>query len=504
MTENTKICRICLGLASNNIHIELDETRLKMLKLISPSSDLQVNNKSALCDNCSGSLQTSFDFKTTCLNNEMYLKTFRYDSGVKLILQEIIHKISEQGIKVEGESACRLCFGYFEGSFFTDLGRIDDDFFLGDMIEKCLPEINLDNTQSPLMCQNCMHALQNQFNLVSTLLDTNDKINDYVSYATITNNNTGVDLRDVLEFTRNVKNEAEIDLSQVKVKEENEEAVWDGIEHSEIQIKVEEDLFLKDESSTVYPAVLLNQHPVKEETEEDFDATKQTVTKNSNGTYACPHCPHETNRRDSLALHLLTHQNAAPEFKCNKCDFTSKWRSSLNQHLWLHEEDVQTYQCQFCHYKTRYKKHLKRHGKRHNPESSPCHRCQYCDFTTTNKSYFKVHNRTKHDVVVKFEAKTSFDCRLCEYTTCQKHLLREHCKNAHHEKKPKNVVCEECGFRATTLWRVNEHKLKHRKEEDVTMLHCAKCAFKTKYRNSLKMHLSRHAANKKRGKKQAK
>lgn len=98
--------------------------------------------KSILCNNCSQNLQKSFDFKTTCLKNEIYLKTFQ-SNNAKLTLQEIVHKdnATEDGIKIECECVCRLCFSYFDGTFFTDLARIDDDFFLGDMIEKCLPEI---------------------------------------------------------------------------------------------------------------------------------------------------------------------------------------------------------------------------------------------------------------------------------------------------------------------------------------------------------------------------
>lgn len=101
------------------------------------------------------------------------------------------------------------------------------------------------------MCQDCTHALQNQFNLVSTLLDTNDKINDYISYTTLWNNNCDVDLQKVLEFTLKEKGMGKNDFFPVRIKEEEEEESLEGGDHSEIYVKVEEDsLFKEEEGST--------------------------------------------------------------------------------------------------------------------------------------------------------------------------------------------------------------------------------------------------------------
>lgn len=202
--------------------------------------------------------------------------------------------------------------------------------------------------------------------------------------------------------------------------------------------------------------------------------------------FACPYCQHETTRKDSLFLHLLTHQES-PVFSCDKCEFVTKWRTSLNQHAWLHEETT-LYQCPNCPYKSRYSKHVRRHNKRHG-KTKPLTslRCQYCNFTTADRNYFKLHNKSKHKKEVIFDKSKTFHCVQCDFETCKKCLLTKHCNEEH-----KRHVCECCGFQANTLWHLNDHKLKHMKEEEVAMFRCAQCEFSTKYKNSLKAHLRRH------------
>lgn len=92
------------------------------------------------------------------------------------------------------------------------------------------------------MCHNCLQSLQNQFNIISTLLDTNDKINDYISYK---NNKDNVNLRNVLEFTTGVKRENESSITKFSTKEEEE--IFEDVEKPETYIKMEEDIFLKEE-----------------------------------------------------------------------------------------------------------------------------------------------------------------------------------------------------------------------------------------------------------------
>ncbi|KAJ8911268.1 hypothetical protein NQ315_015271 [Exocentrus adspersus] len=484
MLKNSSKCGLCMHTTDEETGEALDKTKIQMLKIVSPTLDhLSVTN-SVMCKSCSGTLQQSFDFKVACLTNEDYLNVLYLANKTKLLLTEIVTKHDDKAPKqgYKDESVCRLCFRYFKTDLFTSLNQIHDDIFLKDMIEKCLPEINLNSTKDPAICYECMQSLQDQFNFLCTCLDSIYKLDDFVEFVSC-----------------NIKNDVDVpDLVEVVVKLESD---------SESIVKKEKDIEYKNDLDfdigNEFECAGVKIEDTEKHTEKVPESTRNfrrlfeiDDASDLNDLYICYHCHHRTTHKSYLIEHLKIHRDIL-QFKCDKCDFVSKWKSSLYHHEWLHNEDERpVYQCSYCIYKTTHRKHLMRHNTRHKkPEDKVVYKCQYCRFKTNNINYFKAHNKTKHDVESVIEKTVAIEkslrCDSCDFVAKKRPFLTKH-RKAH-----KNKVCEFCGFRARMQWHLQNHMLKHRQEDEVTVFQCATCDFKTRYKNSLKSHLLRHKLPKK-------
>ncbi|KAJ8957907.1 hypothetical protein NQ318_001904 [Aromia moschata] len=487
-----KKSKLCLFAISENFE-ELDTCKIDMLKIISVNLNLSFTEKPVLCSCCFQALQRLFDFKTNCLSNDDYLRTFLpCDISVKLILEEIIYRNTfEVKIKCEEERVCRLCLRYFDIQSFTQLDNIEDDIFLKDMMQKCLAEIDLCVTHSPRMCEECMENLQSHFNFVICCLDNDEKIKNY-AVTQGTDNDGRVDLNNVLKYIENMKDNSrnmDVDLSCVKTEgfiDNFVDVKGDAMVKEEFEIPEQPEFQVKVEESYVEEVF----NPT-ERTDDSGHVLHPTTTNHTRTIFKCTICPHETNRRDSLELHALVHKELPKSelLKCDSCNFVTKWRSSLSIHVLLHKkpEDIVMFKCATCSYQTKYKKHLRRHCKKHFAVKAKSFECDCCPFKTGDKWYFKQHCKKKHDedVVLKRDC---FSCSKCLFETPYKSELNTHRKKAHNLTK---YLCE-CGYTTQRLYHFKSHSLTHKKMDEVPVYKCEMCDFQSKHQRSLRNHVLLH------------
>lgn len=269
--------------------------------------------------------------------------------------------------------------------------------------------------------------------------------------------------------------------------------------------------------------------------------------------FECAHCPFKTKHKKVLETHilaihtenskiskwyecdqcnyvskfsgqLLNHKNSTHNknlYRCDQCDFGSKHEVALKRHkIYRHTppEDIQWLDCEQCEYRTQYKHHFKKHKevKHTSSDQMQWYECAQCGFKTVHKEALIRHMKYKHtsandlkwhqckncdykgkilaDLNKHISSQHSnswYECADCKYKSRVKGALVQHIRLRHRPHK-KRFSCDLCDYKTHKKQYLTKHVLIHQeKDENVNCIECAHCAYKTKRKTVLAMHLKR-------------
>ncbi|KAJ8952574.1 hypothetical protein NQ318_006941 [Aromia moschata] len=439
--EDTKIqiCRLCLKVISDDSFEVLKETHKIHILYILPETNIVVSTNPVLCKICVNTLQESYNFKTACVEVESFLQEFiipdRQLDLETVMSSETLRKVeNEMGklVHVKDKSMiCRLCLTAIEVNSFKEFGIIEEN-----LLQKCVPEMDLTLTEKPISCENCIEYLQSQFNFVMKCLDIDEAINDYL----LSNNLQTCNLFEVLKlYTEKYSMEVASDEDDYYISEDKPKVylqnVTDFADDGLETIKVEPD-------SEDYITNLSRKGTNVKNENKQFPFSSQNGVRASLATlYKCEHCIYSTSRKYYLHLHMLVHKNPEeiPMYKCPECSHVTKRKHNLLTHILKHKnpgdvrlhrcneckyetrlslEEEKAYKCDQCSYDTNQNYYLKKHMLIHKtPDELTMHKCELCDFVTKRKDKIKQHMNNMHN------------CSLCDYQTKDKEELNNHLKS---------------------------------------------------------------------------
>ncbi|XP_018564798.1 uncharacterized protein LOC108906118 [Anoplophora glabripennis] len=164
---STNICRLCLQ-TIQDLKV-VNDSEIDIIQIVLPQIDLNCTDNHVICEDCTELLQQSFAFKSKCLEIEDSIHDFTNDNKDQVNLEKVLGIDEDDSKKI-----CRTCLGYLESNAFTKLDRANE---LKLIMEQCLPEMDVELTLNPVICQLCEELLKQMYNFVTLCIQNDEKIN---------------------------------------------------------------------------------------------------------------------------------------------------------------------------------------------------------------------------------------------------------------------------------------------------------------------------------------
>ncbi|KAJ8909346.1 hypothetical protein NQ315_003508 [Exocentrus adspersus] len=305
-TNESKImCVLCCNTCSKKALEDTEELVKEVLNVVLLETNLTTTKRSAMCLKCSQRVNNIFEFKSGCLYVEDFVTPFvSTEEGKQIDLKEVY--IKEKGNKdlidaLLGRDLCRLCLSVVDNEcVYLDSSDLHVTF-IKDMIKRCIPEINVNNTKNAIICGTCVSCLKDYYNFMESYSESG-------STSHFSSQTTG----------RSMKDETELTYLPAK---------WKGA--------------LKKHT-------LIHKNPSEIEWFKchlcDYEAKQKVHLK-----------------RHNMAIHKKPWE--IEWFKCHLCDFKSKQKADLRRHTLIHKDpsEIEWFECDSCNFKSKYKGSLKVH-----------------------------------------------------------------------------------------------------------------------------------------------
>ncbi|CAG9766476.1 unnamed protein product [Ceutorhynchus assimilis] len=241
-----EVCRLCLKLLTGSFY-KLEESYKKIINDLIPEVNLEISSDPVICTQCLLSIDELYTFKMLYSQNEQQLKHKIKDLvGPKLSEQEILQ--CQHSPEKTKERLCRTCLKCIENNAFTVLKPSCCDAYLESMLQTCLPDLDLDISQDPVMCEKCFNFLQKFHNLKSVCQEVEEKLKKYHPenslidlYNVVLEESLPKTTTDTNNDAVNVKNELLDDINDViNGLDDSEDFSNIIVKQEEIDIKLEE------------------------------------------------------------------------------------------------------------------------------------------------------------------------------------------------------------------------------------------------------------------------
>lgn len=241
------------------------------------------------------------------------------------------------------EQVCRTCFSFINNNSFLPLNCAETPVYVQQIMNSCLPKVDLDLIKDPLICQKCFVHLENFYNLITFCMKTEKELEDYCSREIVS---IPIVMSDFVTFTleNSVKQEETLQTDQ---------------NASDVDIK-DEDI---------------------DQTQLKFCSRKRTKTVNDliEAEVKCEVCNQKFTSKWALDRHSLTHRDENSNYWCESCHTKFKYKHSYLKHINSHFNGntmTKPFSCE-CGKSFNRKAKLKKHQESHIKKERPfgCKNC---------------------------------------------------------------------------------------------------------------------------------
>ncbi|KAJ8909363.1 hypothetical protein NQ315_014194 [Exocentrus adspersus] len=439
--KTSGICVVCCKTCSKRNFQETGEVINEILDMLLLERDQTPVEGPVMCLKCFQKVNIIFEFKSACLYVEDFITPFvNTEEGNRIDLKEVyIRKNDNKDLifALLGRDLCRLCMSVVDnGCFYLDSSELHVKF-VKEMIKRCIPEINVNNTRNAIVCGTC----------VGCLIDFCSFMESY---------------------------------------SENRSSIRFSPETTGKSLEADTELDLLPKNS-------LASSPNRASTSTLIEGVGPLGRESSSQIYQCDFCDYKSEFKYCMTSHSMTHKNPSEIewFKCDLCDFRTKHKSNLTKHTTTHKNswEIKWFECYFCDYKAKRKGCLNRHTLIHkDPSEIEWFECHLCDYKAKRKC-----NLNRHMAIHKnsWEIKW-FECHLCDYKSKLKENLTAH---MFIHKDPSEIEwfkCHLCDYKAKHKNNFKKHTLIHKNPLEIEWFKCDSCGFKSKHKISLKAHTLIH------------
>ncbi|KAJ8913747.1 hypothetical protein NQ315_007464 [Exocentrus adspersus] len=509
--KKLEICVLCCNKSLERDLEQIDEVTREVLSVLLTTVHTALFKQPVMCLNCSQRIDAVFQFKSACLYVEDFITLF-VNTGERnrIDLKQIYlsERCSQELIDaLRGRDLCRLCLSVAGDGFVCLDGSDFDVNYIRDMIKRCLPEVNVNNTRDSVVCKVCISCLENYCDFIENYSETEKLIEHYCGENNI-DENEPITLTEVLEFTSRKNREVEnlnstndfsenVDFTdKIEVVDSGSAVRFHVIKESSTGVtKLQNPPDSASTSSSVlssdsksHGCDLRNYKSNRKACSRRHTCTRKDIAEIN--SFKCDLCNYQTERKRSLISHAATHKDAPRTnwWDCNFCDFTAKRSSNLKTHMLTHKDpsEVELFECTLCDFKTKYKYSLAKHKSVHKPASKiKWYKCDSCDYKSKRKDNLRVHHSSMHGSASEI---VWFECDSCSFKTKRKGHLNRHQLGHKDASQIKWYACDLCSFKFKHRFRLEAHMMVHKDPSERKWYKCDSCDYKFKRKYNLRVH----------------
>ncbi|XP_018561751.1 zinc finger protein 160-like [Anoplophora glabripennis] len=395
-----RVCRLCFNIISDaNNFLFIKDSLEDMLKVITTVVNVDKTSNPVMCNKCSKMLQEIFTFKTNFFESEekieakiSTLNNVKLDLSDKSSFRKRLARNSKR-INIQETRVCRTCLKVINKKKFIDLNSLANSR-LSSILNSCVPEMDLNITKNPIMCQICYDALQ-KMEYFKSLCNINESKIDAFSRTVRSDPLLKINLYEVLHFS---KNHSSIYNAVTKLNEHTSDErestnalickstkMEPSIDDTEKYLKVDclEYVSVKmepcDDEQVAETKICLKRRNVTNRSRSGTRKKTNNKCDNKN-MICCSDCNFKTKYKHNLRRHLIiAHKRKDIEvnkkfYQCEHCSFSTKWNIDLTRHSLSHVKP-EALKCTKCPYSTNQNAHLINHILTHvNDDSKDKHK----------------------------------------------------------------------------------------------------------------------------------
>ncbi|KAJ8909565.1 hypothetical protein NQ315_015555 [Exocentrus adspersus] len=463
--KKSYICVVCCKTCSKRNFRVTGEVTNEILDILLLERDQTHVEESVMCLKCFQKVNIIFEFKAACLYVEDLITPFvSTEEENQIDLKEVYMRQKDNKDLIDallGRDLCRLCMSVVDnGCVYLDSSELHVKF-VKEMIKRCIPEINVNNTKNAIVCGTCVGCLEDFCNFMESYSE---------SRSSSRSQTTGRSLEADTELAPLPKNSSASSSNRASTSTLIEGVCPLG----------------RESSSQIYQCDFCD---YKSKLKYRIKSHIRLIHKNplEMKWFKCSLCDYKSKRKANLKRHALIHKNPweIEWFKCHLCDFEANSKENLKKHTFIHEEssEFEWFQCDSCDYKSKWKGNLKLHTLIHKrPRETKWFKCHLCDFKANRKD-----NLNMHTLIHKKPSEIYwFKCHLCDYKAKLKTNLKRHRLIHENPYEMKWFKCHLCDFKAKRKDYLKKHTLIHRKSSE---FECHLCDYKAKLKANLKSHM---------------
>ncbi|XP_061713737.1 zinc finger protein 155-like [Cydia pomonella] len=432
------ICRTCLETPADKHISELEkdikETNRNCFDIMLFCLDIEVTHGSKitrhLCSKCYTKIVTFYNFKTTSLKNDSYLKSL--DPALGLETQKLSGYVDENGIKQE-EIVDKDC----KADIKIEIEIMNDES-LGDL------EVDVKKEYTSEDAETYVEPVCFKDKVESRNISDNSEKNAPVYQQSVPPKKfpsakvqqkrevceeCGKSFRNVKKHALQHRPRGERQAIQCEACPKtfiNKTSLKNHYKNTHLGIKSKCDICNK-------VVIHLSVH-------------KMQVHNPDTLRYGCPTCERRFITRAALDLHATVHTRDL-KYQCDICQKKFRLRNSILRHIRDFHQKERNHQCKLCNKAFFGKMSFKRHLESHSNER--LYKCKKCDKAFKTKEYLRKHSRITHSDV------KNFNCELCSKSFKRSSDRNTHMRT-HTGEKP--YPCRHCDarFRQTSARKRHE------------------------------------------------
>ncbi|KAJ8913705.1 hypothetical protein NQ315_007422 [Exocentrus adspersus] len=485
-----QVCALCCNTVSKSNLEGVVEVSGKILNVLLLRQQDINKETPVVCRYCSDKVKVLFEFKSACLDTDDFITPFVDHEGTdKVDLKELFMREKAHGIAADtfcNWNLCRLCLEFIVVGGVRLDERDSHVNFVRNLIQRCIPEVNVDNSKDTVVCDACLNSL-NEYSDFLDYCTSDKKIKHHCLQVGGDETYQTTSAMRVLKESNNLKLNDNVEDTDTITREENASR----IKYEEIEVKPFDCWKSEDQedfNGNRYPIMCQNESIRDDKSEiklDNLNPIESTVNNQLENGLSVIKSPAEEHKNDLI--------NNYCERELYKSDFSycesKQKRNTTLPKVQKYDPRVKVLRCDLCDYKAEQKGCLRKHMLAHkDPSDVKCFKCDMCDYKSKRKSSFK-----KHTLIHKSPSDVEWlKCHLCDYKSNQTSNLNRHMLIHKGPSEGEWFKCDSCDYKSKVKNSLKRHTLIHKGPSEGVWFKCGICDFKSRYRTCLKAHMLVH------------